>query len=195
MSGSYCRSLYPFSGEQHLQGLCFDAGEIIRVVQALPGGWWEGERDGHRGWFPSSYVQVLEVSPQKLANFAPQPGRAPARVFSPLRIRAALTHRCGASHMNVSPHVSFFCKHSSRILWFAWLHRTGCSPRPPPLLPDISLAPLRPAANQTSSPHTHTLNSTAQSAPTGLTQVVLECFCCLRQQSHSHLKKPLGFVS
>uniref|UniRef100_H3D1T6 Growth arrest specific 7 n=1 Tax=Tetraodon nigroviridis TaxID=99883 RepID=H3D1T6_TETNG len=60
MSGSYCRSLYPFSGEQHQQGLSFDAGEIIRVVQALPGGWWEGERDGHRGWFPTSYVQVLE---------------------------------------------------------------------------------------------------------------------------------------
>lgn len=68
MSGSYCRSLYPYSGEQHQQGLSFDAGEIIRVVQALPGGWWEGERDGHRGWFPSSYVQVLEVSTQKLAS-------------------------------------------------------------------------------------------------------------------------------
>lgn len=61
MSGSYYKTLYPFSGEQHQQGLTFEAGEIIRVVQALPGGWWEGERDGHRGWFPSSYVQVLEV--------------------------------------------------------------------------------------------------------------------------------------
>ncbi|KAF3704759.1 Growth arrest-specific protein 7 [Channa argus] len=60
MSGSYCKSLYPFSGEQHQQGLSFDAGEIIKVVQLLPGGWWEGEKDGARGWFPSSYVQVLE---------------------------------------------------------------------------------------------------------------------------------------
>ncbi|XP_022599254.1 growth arrest-specific protein 7-like isoform X2 [Seriola dumerili] len=60
MSGSYCKSLYPFSGEQHQQGLSFEAGEIIKVVQALPGGWWEGEKDGDRGWFPSSYVQVLE---------------------------------------------------------------------------------------------------------------------------------------
>ncbi|XP_023268361.1 growth arrest-specific protein 7-like, partial [Seriola lalandi dorsalis] len=60
MSGSYCKSLYPFSGEQHQQGLNFEAGEIIKVVQALPGGWWEGEKDGDRGWFPSSYVQVLE---------------------------------------------------------------------------------------------------------------------------------------
>uniref|UniRef100_A0A8C9Y0E6 Growth arrest specific 7 n=1 Tax=Sander lucioperca TaxID=283035 RepID=A0A8C9Y0E6_SANLU len=60
MSGSFCKSLYPFSGEQHRQGLSFQAGDIIRVVQALPGGWWEGERDGVRGWFPSSYVHVLE---------------------------------------------------------------------------------------------------------------------------------------
>ncbi|KAM9715605.1 growth arrest-specific protein 7 [Menidia menidia] len=60
MSGSYCKSLYPFSGEQHQQGLSFEAGDIIKVVQALPGGWWEGEKDGARGWFPSSYVQVLE---------------------------------------------------------------------------------------------------------------------------------------
>uniref|UniRef100_A0AAQ5X7A0 Growth arrest specific 7 n=1 Tax=Amphiprion ocellaris TaxID=80972 RepID=A0AAQ5X7A0_AMPOC len=60
MSGSYCKSLYPFGGEQHQQGLSFEAGEIIKVVQALPGGWWEGEKDGARGWFPSSYVQMLE---------------------------------------------------------------------------------------------------------------------------------------
>lgn len=57
----YCKSLYPFSGEQHQQGLSFDAGDVIKVVQELPGGWWEGEKDGARGWFPSSYVQVLEV--------------------------------------------------------------------------------------------------------------------------------------
>lgn len=61
MSGFYYKTLYPFSGEQHLEGLSFEAGDIIRVVQALPGGWWEGERDGYKGWFPSSYVRVLEV--------------------------------------------------------------------------------------------------------------------------------------
>ncbi|XP_057681907.1 growth arrest-specific protein 7 [Corythoichthys intestinalis] len=60
MSGSYCKTLYPFNGQQHQQGLSFDAGEMIKVVQPLPGGWWEGEKDGARGWFPSSYVQVLE---------------------------------------------------------------------------------------------------------------------------------------
>ncbi|CAL8380733.1 growth arrest-specific protein 7 [Gadus morhua] len=60
MSGCYCKSLYPFSGDQHQQGLTFEAGDRIKIVQALPGGWWEGEKDGATGWFPSSYVQVLE---------------------------------------------------------------------------------------------------------------------------------------
>ncbi|MBN3310793.1 GAS7 protein, partial [Amia calva] len=65
MSGSLCKSLYGFTGDQHHQGLRFEAGEIIKVVQVLDGGWWEGEKDGVRGWFPSSYVQFLEVSPQE----------------------------------------------------------------------------------------------------------------------------------
>lgn len=64
MSGSFCKSLYAFSGEQHQQGLKFEAGEVIKIIQALPGGWWEGEKDGARGWFPSSYVQVVEVGPE-----------------------------------------------------------------------------------------------------------------------------------
>uniref|UniRef100_A0A0E9WPG3 SH3 domain-containing protein n=1 Tax=Anguilla anguilla TaxID=7936 RepID=A0A0E9WPG3_ANGAN len=61
MAGAYCKSLYAFSGDQHQQGLRFEAGEIIKVIQASAGGWWEGEKDGVRGWFPASYVQVLEA--------------------------------------------------------------------------------------------------------------------------------------
>lgn len=58
MSGSFCRSLYAFNGEQHEQGLKFEAGELIKITQASNGGWWEGEKDGVRGWFPSTYVQI-----------------------------------------------------------------------------------------------------------------------------------------
>ncbi|XP_016112188.1 growth arrest-specific protein 7 [Sinocyclocheilus grahami] len=62
MSGSFCRSLYSFNGDQHQQGLKFEAGEVIRVTQALDGGWWEGEKDGVKGWFPSTYVQLENLS-------------------------------------------------------------------------------------------------------------------------------------
>uniref|UniRef100_A0A8C9G4U8 Growth arrest specific 7 n=1 Tax=Pavo cristatus TaxID=9049 RepID=A0A8C9G4U8_PAVCR len=62
MSGSRCQTLYPFSGERHRQGLRFAAGELITVLQVPDGGWWEGQKeDGLRGWFPASYVQLLEV--------------------------------------------------------------------------------------------------------------------------------------
>ncbi|KAM9296339.1 growth arrest-specific protein 7 [Gastrophryne carolinensis] len=72
MSGSKCKSLYAFSGEQHQQGLKFEAGEVITVLQVLEGGWWEGEKDGVRGWFPASYVQILEkpgmMNPQRIED-------------------------------------------------------------------------------------------------------------------------------
>ncbi|KAJ8363748.1 hypothetical protein SKAU_G00125790, partial [Synaphobranchus kaupii] len=80
MAGSYCKSLYSFSGDQHQQGLRFEAGEIIKVIQASAGGWWEGEiKDGVRGWFPASYVQVLE----RQASSSPLPGDEPGRTPLP----------------------------------------------------------------------------------------------------------------
>ncbi|EDM04791.1 rCG32736, partial [Rattus norvegicus] len=61
MAGARCRTLYPFSGERHSQGLRFAAGELLTLLQVPDGGWWEGEKDdGLRGWFPASYVQLLE---------------------------------------------------------------------------------------------------------------------------------------
>ncbi|XP_032304097.1 growth arrest-specific protein 7 isoform X3 [Coturnix japonica] len=72
MSGSRCQTLYPFSGERHRQGLRFAAGELITVLQVPDGGWWEGQKeDGLRGWFPASYVQLLEQKPRKATH---QPG-------------------------------------------------------------------------------------------------------------------------
>ncbi|XP_067403816.1 growth arrest-specific protein 7 isoform X2 [Emydura macquarii macquarii] len=66
MSGSRCQTLYPFSGERHRQGLRFAAGERLTLLQVPDGGWWEGQKeDGLRGWFPASYVQLLE-KPRKV---------------------------------------------------------------------------------------------------------------------------------
>ncbi|XP_004376256.1 growth arrest-specific protein 7 [Trichechus manatus latirostris] len=71
MSGARCRTLYPFSGERHGQGLRFAAGELLTLLQVPDGGWWEGEKeDGLRGWFPASYVQLLE----KPGMVPPPPG-------------------------------------------------------------------------------------------------------------------------
>lgn len=80
MSGARCRTLYPFSGERHGQGLRFAAGELITLLQVPDGGWWEGEKeDGLRGWFPASYVQLLEVRGE-----GPGVGRSGAPVLGAL---------------------------------------------------------------------------------------------------------------
>ena len=36
--------------------LGFCAGQVIRVLNRDSSGWWDGELDGSRGWFPSNYV-------------------------------------------------------------------------------------------------------------------------------------------
>jgi len=36
--------------------LSFQAGQVIHVLNRDPSGWWDGELDGRRGWFPSNYV-------------------------------------------------------------------------------------------------------------------------------------------
>jgi len=36
--------------------LSFRAGEVIHVLNRDETGWWDGELDGRRGWFPSNYV-------------------------------------------------------------------------------------------------------------------------------------------
>jgi len=41
--------------------LQFEAGEVINIIFSGNTGWWEGEKDGARGWFPASYVTKLQV--------------------------------------------------------------------------------------------------------------------------------------
>lgn len=36
--------------------LSFRAGQVIHVLNRDASGWWDGELDGSRGWFPSNYV-------------------------------------------------------------------------------------------------------------------------------------------
>ncbi|KAH6912619.1 cell division control protein 25 [Coprinopsis sp. MPI-PUGE-AT-0042] len=38
--------------------LSFHTGQIIHVLNRDPSGWWDGEIDGKRGWFPSNYVSA-----------------------------------------------------------------------------------------------------------------------------------------
>jgi len=52
------RALYDYSG-QTADELSFREGDIIVVHKKDPGGWWEGELNGQRGWIPANYVQEM----------------------------------------------------------------------------------------------------------------------------------------
>lgn len=43
---------------QNATCLSFRAGQVIHVLNRDPSGWWDGELEGRRGWFPSNYVNA-----------------------------------------------------------------------------------------------------------------------------------------
>ncbi|KAK0201796.1 ras guanine nucleotide exchange factor domain-containing protein [Desarmillaria ectypa] len=45
---------------QHQNATClsFKAGQVIHVLNRDVSGWWDGELEGRRGWFPSNYVNL-----------------------------------------------------------------------------------------------------------------------------------------
>lgn len=64
MAQIVCETLYPYQGtEGQPSPLIFDAGEEIFLIKKDNNGWWEGEKDGQRGWFPAAYVKEKEYIP------------------------------------------------------------------------------------------------------------------------------------
>lgn len=57
----YVLALHDFvPQQQNATCLSFRAGQVIRVFNRDPSGWWDGELHGQRGWFPSNYVSADE---------------------------------------------------------------------------------------------------------------------------------------
>ena len=53
----YVLAMHDYIPEQrNATCLAFRAGQVIRVLNRDSSGWWDGELDGSRGWFPSNYV-------------------------------------------------------------------------------------------------------------------------------------------
>ncbi|RDX49923.1 ras GEF [Lentinus brumalis] len=78
----YVLAMHDFSPQQsNITCLTFRAGQVIHVLNRDPSGWWDGELDGRRGWFPSNYVTsevgllTEEELPGKVSN-KPRPGHA-----------------------------------------------------------------------------------------------------------------------
>ena len=57
----YVLALHDFvPQQQNATCISFRAGQVIRVFNRDPSGWWDGELHGQRGWFPSNYVSTDE---------------------------------------------------------------------------------------------------------------------------------------
>lgn len=57
LSHDYVLAMHDFAPEgRNATCLSFRAGQVIRVFNRDPTGWWDGEIEGRRGWFPSNYV-------------------------------------------------------------------------------------------------------------------------------------------
>jgi len=54
----HVRALYPYTANSETE-LSFQAGAEITIHHKDPGGWWEGEVNGARGWLPMNYVQEI----------------------------------------------------------------------------------------------------------------------------------------
>ncbi|KAG8954801.1 hypothetical protein FRC00_005710 [Tulasnella sp. 408] len=69
----YVIAMHDFSPElENATGLRLRAGEVIRVLNRSTTGWWDGELDGRRGWFPSNYTSgeaTTSVAAGELASF------------------------------------------------------------------------------------------------------------------------------
>ena len=55
----YVLAMHDFA-PQHQNATClsFRAGQVIHVLNRDSSGWWDGELEGRRGWFPSNYVNA-----------------------------------------------------------------------------------------------------------------------------------------
>ncbi len=53
-------ALYDYEAEGDDE-LSFEVGDIISLIRKESGGWWEGELDGKRGFFPVNYVREISV--------------------------------------------------------------------------------------------------------------------------------------
>jgi len=62
--------------------LSFGEGELIKVWQIDPSGWWEGECRGVKGWFPSNFVVLVPTPQEKPAPVAPASSSSSSKTHS-----------------------------------------------------------------------------------------------------------------
>jgi len=52
------KAMYTYAGQTQDE-LSFNEGDILTIHKKDPGGWWEGELNGKRGWVPANYLEEM----------------------------------------------------------------------------------------------------------------------------------------
>ena len=55
-SGTTYKAQFDFSPDSTGYGLSFKKGDVFTVISKDPGGWWEAELNGKKGWVPGNYL-------------------------------------------------------------------------------------------------------------------------------------------
>ena len=56
-----CTATFEYTAEKEDE-LSFKPGDILVNVNFKDDGWWEGELNGKKGWFPDNFVETVAVS-------------------------------------------------------------------------------------------------------------------------------------
>jgi len=65
VTSEYVIAMHDYEPQQpNTTCLSFRTGNIIHVLNRDPSGWWDGEFEGRRGWFPSNYVNADPGKPK-----------------------------------------------------------------------------------------------------------------------------------
>lgn len=94
----YVRALHTFSPDSlppdpAEAGTClsFEQGQIIKCLNQDTSGWWDGELEGKRGWFPSNYVEVIMSNDSPFSEASPKRKRQASRRSGEKHARVAVT--------------------------------------------------------------------------------------------------------
>uniref|UniRef100_A0A8C8TMU0 Intersectin-1 n=1 Tax=Peromyscus maniculatus bairdii TaxID=230844 RepID=A0A8C8TMU0_PERMB len=90
VEGLQAQALYPWRAKKD-NHLNFNKNDVITVLEQQDM-WWFGEVQGHKGWFPKSYVKLISGPVRKATSIDPGPSESPAtlkRVASPAAKPAA----------------------------------------------------------------------------------------------------------
>ncbi|KAE8254357.1 hypothetical protein A4X13_0g3440 [Tilletia indica] len=169
----YVVALHDFTS-QNDTCLSFQSGQVIKVFNRDSSGWWDGELDGHRGWFPSNYVDqdgLMSSNGGRLSSLASNDDGVPAGSYHVPQAPNAIGLRTSGLYddqddgYQAGPHAS-----SSSSSNAAGLGTNGMSTPAPPPIPRRSSSqnqPHRHQRNGSGSVRSPTLSSSAYEAILG----------------------------